>query len=148
MPRGCSVSAAAVGLHHTHSGTFVPRGTLLLEATGRAGDLHRGAKTAQIMIELASGIATRAAAIVAAARSANPLISVACTRKNMPGAKQIALKAIMAGGAVPHPLGLSDSVLVFADHRVFLPTAPISPIPSADCMRTLPSAVLVPRPRQ
>jgi molybdenum transport protein len=105
---------------HTHGGTFVPRGTLLLEATGRAGDLHRGAKTAQVLMELASGIATRAAAIVAAARSANPLISVACTRKHMPGAKRIALKAIMAGGAVPHRLGLSDSVLVFADHRVFL----------------------------
>jgi molybdenum transport protein len=38
----------------------------------------------------------------------------------MPDAKQIALKAIMAGGAVPHRLGLSDSVLVFSDHRIFL----------------------------
>jgi molybdenum transport protein len=93
---------------------------LLLETQGRAGDLHRAGKTAQILLELASGIATRAAAIVTAARSANPRIAVACTRKHMPGTKQIALKAIMAGGAVPHRLGLSDSVLVFADHRVFL----------------------------
>jgi molybdenum transport protein len=104
----------------TQSGHAVARGTLLLEATGAAGDLHRAGKTAQILLELAAGIATRAAAIVAAARSANPLVAVACTRKHMPGAKRLALKAIMAGGAVPHRLGLSDSVLVFADHRVFL----------------------------
>ncbi len=30
------------------------------------------------------------------------------------------LKAIMAGGCIPHRLGLSDSVLVFAQHRAFL----------------------------
>ena len=102
------------------SGTTITGGTLLLEATGLARDLHRAAKTAQVVLELSSGIATRAAAIVSAARSANPLIPVACTRKHMPGAKAIALKAILAGGAVPHRLGLSDSVMVFADHRVFL----------------------------
>ncbi|CAH2600745.1 putative pyrophosphorylase ModD [Rhodovastum atsumiense] len=105
---------------HVRSGTAVARGTLLLEATGDAGALHRAGKTAQVLIELASGIASRAAAIVAAARAVAPQVAVACTRKHMPGAKRIALKAIMAGGAVPHRLGLSDSVLVFADHRVFL----------------------------
>lgn len=105
---------------HSSSGATVRRDALLLEASGLAGNLHRAGKTAQILLELASGIATRAAAIVTAARSANPRVSVACTRKHMPGAKRIALKAIMAGGAVPHRLGLSDSVLVFADHRIFL----------------------------
>ena len=29
--------------------------------------------------------------------------------------------AIRAGGAVPHRLGLSETILVFAEHRVFLP---------------------------
>lgn len=105
---------------HAPSGAVLAAGTLFLEAEGCAGDLHRATRAAQVLLELASGIATRAAAIVAAARGANPRVTVACTRKHMPGAKAIALKAIMLGGAVPHRLGLSDSILVFANHRVFL----------------------------
>jgi molybdenum transport protein len=34
------------------------------------------------------------------------------------------LRAIIAGGCVPHRLGLSDSVLVFAQHRAFLGRMP------------------------
>jgi molybdenum transport protein len=112
---GCRVT------RHAASGSHIARGALLLEAMGSAADLHRASRTVQVLLEIASGIATAAAAIVAAARSVNPAVVVACTRKHMPGAKTIALKAIIAGGAVPHRLGLSDSVLVFANHRAFLP---------------------------
>jgi molybdenum transport protein len=31
------------------------------------------------------------------------------------------MMAIRAGGAVPHRLGLSETILVFAEHRAFLP---------------------------
>ena len=34
------------------------------------------------------------------------------------------LKAVMAGGCIAHRLGLSDSVLVFAQHRAFLGRTP------------------------
>lgn len=102
------------------SGARVTAGTVLLRAQGRATDLHRTAKVAQTLMEMTSGIATRAAAIVQAARAENPAIAVACTRKHMPGMKRVALKAIMAGGATPHRLGLSDSILIFAEHRAFL----------------------------
>lgn len=111
---------------HCASGDRVAGGALLLEAEGTAGDLHRATRTAQVLLELASGMASRAAAIVAAARGANPAVSVACTRKHMPGAKPIALKAIMAGGAMAHRLGLSNSVLVFANHRAFLAGADLA----------------------
>jgi molybdenum transport protein len=47
-------------------------------------------------------------------------VKVACTRKNVPGTKAMAVKAIRAGGAVPHRLGLSETILVFAEHRMFL----------------------------
>lgn len=39
----------------------------------------------------------------------------------MPGIKPWALRAIEAGGATPHRLGLSDFVLVFDQHRDLLP---------------------------
>ena len=68
----------------------------------------------------ASGYAGGVAALVAAARQGHPHASVACTRKSFPGAKAAAIKAILAGGATPHRLGLSETLLLFAEHRTFL----------------------------
>lgn len=102
------------------SGTPVEANTLLLALSGRAADLHSIWKTAQTLMEYASGIASTTAELVAAARRGNPDIAVACTRKQMPGTKALSVKAILAGGAVPHRLGLSETLLVFAEHRAFL----------------------------
>ena len=93
-------------------------------AEGDAAALHRGLKVAQTLMEVTSGIATRARRILAAARQGRPGIAVACTRKHLPGAKDVMLKAVMAGGCIAHRLGLSDSVLVFAQHRAFLGRTP------------------------
>ena len=106
------------------SGAQVEAGADLLLVEGEAAALHRGFKVAQSLMEIASGIATRARAILCAARTARPGIAVACTRKHLPGAKDVMLKAIMAGGCMPHRLGLSDSVLVFPQHRAFLGRQP------------------------
>lgn len=109
------------------TGTKAPAGTLLVEAEGPAGALHRSYKMAQTLMELLSGIATSAAAMVEAARAANPRTRVACTRKHMPGMKPLALRAIEAGGAIPHRLGLSDTLLVFEEHRTLLdPAQPLA----------------------
>lgn len=106
------------------SGAQVEAGADLLAAEGDAAALHRGLKVAQTLIEVASGIATRARRILCAARQGRPGVAVACTRKHLPGAKDVMLKAIMAGGCIPHRLGLSDSILVFAQHRAFLGRTP------------------------
>jgi len=71
-------------------------------------------------MEYLSGIASATADIVAAARCANPDIGIACTRKNFPGTKAAAIKAVLCGGASPHRLSLSETLLVFAEHRAFL----------------------------
>ena len=102
------------------SGASVPGDTLLLRAEGTAGTLHTAWKVAQILIEWASGIATATRAIVDAAAP----IPVACTRKATPGTKALSVKAIKAGGAVMHRLGLSESLLLFAEHRLFLDADP------------------------
>lgn len=119
---GASVQIAA------RSGMRVTAGTLLLEACGSGGSLHRTYKMAQTLMEILSGIATATRAIVDAAQSANLRCRVACTRKHMPGMKRWALHAIEAGGAAPHRLGLSDFVLVFEEHRSLLDEA----VPLAD----------------
>lgn len=102
------------------SGTPVPAGRILLTAEGTAASLHRAWKVAQTLVEYASGIASRAHAIVHAARAVSPGIAVACTRKNFPGAKDISIRAVRAGGARMHRLGLSETILVFPEHRAFL----------------------------
>ncbi|MCB1768309.1 MAG: ModD protein [Candidatus Competibacteraceae bacterium] len=95
-------------------------GALLLTAAGSADALHRAWKTAQTLMEWASGIASGAAALVQAAAP----VPVACTRKNAPGTKALSIKAIQAGGAIAHRLGLSETLLVFAEHRLFLDEPP------------------------
>jgi molybdenum transport protein len=102
------------------SGTAAPAGTPLLRATGDATSLHRAWKATQILVEWASGIASSAAAIVAAAKD----VPVACTRKNAPGTKALSIKAVRAGGAIMHRMGLSETLLVFAEHRIFLDEPP------------------------
>ena len=92
----------------------------MLSADGPAGAVLAGWKVAQTLMEYASGIATATARIVVASRAARPDTAVACTRKVFPGTKAVAIKAIIAGGAVPHRIGLSDSLLVFPEHCVFL----------------------------
>jgi molybdenum transport protein len=101
------------------SGTSLQAGGLLVAADGAAAALHAGWKVAQTLLETAGGIATTAQAIVEAAQRVNPEVAVACTRKSLPGTRALSIKAILSGGAVPHRLGLSETVLVFAQHRAF-----------------------------
>ncbi len=103
------------------SGTCIMPGVTFLKAQGPAANLHTAWKVALNLLEYGSGIATRTHAIVTKARQANPGIVVVTTRKSFPGTKKIAIKAIMAGGAMPHRLGLSETILVFGRHRSFLP---------------------------
>jgi molybdenum transport protein len=53
---------------------------------------------------------------VEAVKQHNPSISVVTTRKSMPGTKKLAIKAVVSGGAYPHRLGLSETVLIFDAH--------------------------------
>lgn len=112
---GLSVMRAAA------NGDSLQAGQLCLEARGSAADLHRSWKLSQTLMEYMTGIATRCAHMVAQAHAANPGVRVAVTRKNFPGAKAICLDAAMDGGATVHRQNLSDSILIFEQHRVFLP---------------------------
>lgn len=102
----------------TSSGAICEPGTVLLQASGDAGPLIAAWKAAQTLIEATSGIATSTHDIVTAAAKGGGAV-VAATRKNFPGVRKPSLKAVMAGGGVPHRLGLSDSILIFPEHRVF-----------------------------
>ena len=123
-------------------GQSLAPGAAILRAEGPASTLLRGWKVAQTLIEIWSGVATAAREIVDAARAIAPDICVACTRKNTPGVKGFAVAAVKAGGAVMHRLGLSETILVFPEHRAFLPGESLEDL-AARLRRAAPEKKLV-----
>ncbi len=105
------------------SGARVQAGGQVLSASGEAGPILVAWKVAQTLVEYLSGIATATSEIVDAARAVDPTVAVVTTRKTFPGSKRMMIAAIRAGGAMPHRLGLSETVLVFPEHQVFLADA-------------------------
>jgi len=101
------------------AGDRVMAGDCLLEGTGPAQAVLLAWKVSQTLVEIWSGVASATRAVVDAATAVRPNVAVACTRKNVPGTKALATAAIKAGGAAPHRLGLSETILVFPEHRVF-----------------------------
>jgi molybdenum transport protein len=105
------------------SGSAAQPGDLLLTVHGDVSGVLAAWKTAQTLTEALSGIATAAQRIVGTLRDAGYDLPLACTRKNFPGTRALAAKAVRCGGAVMHRLGLSETLLVFPEHRAFLPAA-------------------------
>ena len=112
------LAGAAANLHAA-SGDQAEPGRLLLSVEGPTDSLFRAWKVAQSLVESLSGISSAARRIVDQAGGA----VVACTRKHLPGNKTLVVKAVQAGGASMHRLGLSESIMVTAEHRLFLDPA-------------------------
>lgn len=102
------------------SGQPVSAGDALLDARGPAPALLRGWKVAQTLVEYLSGIAGATAAIVRAVRAAGFHCPVACTRKSPPGTRALTALAVRDGGGILHRLGLSETLLVFPEHRALM----------------------------
>ncbi|TGE38619.1 ModD protein [Desulfosporosinus fructosivorans] len=102
------------------SGSAVNKGDVFIEAEGLAASLHMAWKLSMNILEYSSGIATRTKRMVDKVQSVNPEMTVLATRKSFPGTKDLSIKAIIAGGAFPHRLGLSETILIFKQHMVFL----------------------------
>jgi molybdenum transport protein len=102
------------------SGEPVEPGRLLLTANGPAYALFLAWKVAQSLIESLSGVTTCTQHLVDQAQNA----AVACTRKHLPGTKNLMVKAVLAGGGIIHRMGLSESIMVTAEHRLFLDKSP------------------------
>ncbi|MEF3191474.1 MAG: ModD protein [Campylobacterales bacterium] len=111
---GVSVQACSI------SGTLIPPATSFFHAEGPASVILALSKTLQNLFDYCCGVATYTHHLLQTARSVNPKIVVATTRKSIPMTKKIAIKSIKAGGAIPHRLGLSESILIFREHRLFL----------------------------
>lgn len=87
---------------------------------GSFSALNEITKVIQNIFEYASGVATRTQRLVSAAKQVNSAINILTTRKVFPGTKALSIKAILAGGAYPHRLGLSETILLFRQHIDFI----------------------------
>jgi molybdenum transport protein len=98
------------------SGTAVKEGEVFFKARGRGDNLHLAWRNGLRVFESFCGVSTRTASFVKNAREVNPGINIVTTRKNIPGTKKLVIKAVVSGGAFPHRLGLSETVLLFDGH--------------------------------
>lgn len=125
-----------------NSGEWLPEQSIILRARGSVAALHKAWKTAQTLMEYLSGMASCTAEIIQTVQEAGYSLPLACTRKNFPGNRALAHKAIKAGGAVAHRLGLSETLLVFPEHRLFVDKAAL-PALFAKVRRAAPEKKLV-----
>jgi molybdenum transport protein len=106
---GCTVQKSLA------SGQDVVAQTIILEVEGPAAALHRGWKVSMNLLEYMCGVATRTAEMVKKVKECAD-IPLLVTRKHQPGLKKPLIKAILAAGAYPHRLSLSETVLIFENH--------------------------------
>lgn len=120
----CSEEASRIGeligceiVDAIPSGQIVEPNSTLITFKGDAKKLHQVWKLAQVLLENACGMATKAKEMCEIVKSANQKCEVLVTRKNQPFLKRFAMRALVCGGVLPHRLGLSETVLIFEQHR-------------------------------
>lgn len=124
----CGTEEAAILAHEVgatvintvSSGTTIQAKQAFFIIEGSFAALNEITKVIQNIFEYASGVASHTQQLVSAAKQVNPAINVLTTRKVFPGTKALSIKAILAGGAYPHRLGLSETILLFRQHIDFI----------------------------
>ncbi len=98
------------------TGTQIGAGELFFTAEGSVCDLHRAWKICQSLLSHCSGVATKARNMLSQVQAISPAISLTAARAHFPGTKALVTKAVVAGGVIPHRMGLSETVLIYETH--------------------------------
>ncbi len=100
------------------SGHRAVEGAELLTLRGDYNTIHRLWRSVQILLEYTTRMATAASEMKRAIAEVNDRCELLTTRKSFPFAKRLCIKAVMTGGAMPHRLSLSETILLFEQHRI------------------------------
>jgi molybdenum transport protein len=121
----CSEEAAKIAEHFNcqvlsaiPSTQPAKKDTVILSYQGDYNQVHQAYRLTQILLEYSCKIASYASLMNQAIHQVNPNCELLTTRKTFPFAKKICIKAAMCGGAMPHRLGLSETILFFNAHRI------------------------------
>ena len=111
-------------IFHVQDGEVFTTGTVLASAEGLARSILQAERVALNLVQRLSGIATRAAAFVAAI--AGTEARIVDTRKTTPGLRYFERYAVRCGGGFNHRFSLSDAVMAKDNHLAALGTADLT----------------------
>lgn len=100
------------------SSTHIKTGEKILSFKGDYNHVHQAWRSSQLILEYSCAIATYAYKMKKEIEEVNPYCELLTTRKHFPFAKRFCIKSIIAGSAMPHRLGLSETILLFPHHRI------------------------------
>jgi molybdenum transport protein len=90
----------------------------ILKFSGLYEDIHKAWRLTQILLEYSCKISTYSYQMKEKIEKINPFCELLTTRKTFPFSKRFCIKASFCGGAMPHRLNLSETVLFFEGHRI------------------------------
>lgn len=91
---------------------------IILRFSGLYEDIHKAWRLSQILLEYSCKISTYAYQMKEKIEKINPSCELLTTRKTFPFSKRFCIKAALCGGAMPHRLNLSETILFFEGHRI------------------------------
>ncbi len=90
----------------------------IIEINGKAKDILKAERVALNLLMRMSGIATLTRKFVDKVKEIDQSISIASTRKTVPGLRLLDKKAVVVGGGISHRIRLDDMVLIKDNHLV------------------------------
>lgn len=99
---------------HKKDGDEIKKGDIIAEFSGSTAALLKGERTALNLIQHMSGIATAANRAVKAVEGTK--VSIADTRKTLPGLRALQKYAVTCGGGKNHRFNLSDAAILKDNH--------------------------------
>ncbi len=99
---------------HKRDGEKIKKGDIIAEFSGSTAALLKGERTALNLIQHMSGIATAANGAVKAVEGTK--VSIADTRKTLPGLRALQKYAVTCGGGKNHRFNLSDAAMLKDNH--------------------------------
>lgn len=100
------------------SKTKIEKGSTILKYSGDYEDIHKAWRLTQILLEYSCKISTYSHQMKEKIEKINPSCELLTTRKTFPFSKRFCIKAAFCGGAMPHRLNLSETILFFEGHRI------------------------------
>lgn len=84
---------------------------VVLRFSGDYNDVHKAWRSAQVLLEYSCMISTYTYQMKQAIVEVNPHCELLTTRKTFPFAKKFCIKAVLTGGAMPHRLNISETIV-------------------------------------
>jgi nicotinate-nucleotide pyrophosphorylase (carboxylating) len=108
-------------IRHVQDGSTVRRGTRLLTLRGDARRILSAERTLVNLVMHLSGVATETSRLVRAVETVSPGLTVAATRKTLPGLRDLEKRAVFHGGGDPHRRDLASAILIKTNHLTLVP---------------------------